>query len=467
MPLEFDFKEKYPGRVSIIGAARSGLAVAKFLRKLKISVFISDTCSTELLVKRLSEYGLDDVEYESGRHSEAILKSDLIIISPGVPSDLPIIIKAETNNIPVWSEVELAFRISKAPFLAVTGSSGKSTTVSLLDSILTEAKVEHILAGNIGIPLISMVNTVSESGFVVAEVSSFQLEKIVKFTPKVAAITNLLKNHLDRYPSEEAYYNAKKNIAKNFTKDNYLVVNGNDKKLTEWVESIKNTTNIIYVGVNLKNRNAIWLNKNELVYRINNREEKIGNIEKIKIPGQHNLENAAIAAIMAKIIGTSNEDIVEGICKFNGLPHRLEFVGKIGGVYYYNDSKSTTAESIEYAVKAFPPLKIHLIAGGKDKGCDFSAIRDTIKANVKDIVLIGEAAERMEKEWKDIVTIYRADTLQKAIEIATQNSIVGDYIIFSPGCSSFDMFRDFEERGDKFKEIVSEMNLLKRKYEQK
>lgn len=443
----------FPRRVSIIGAARSGIAAAHFFAQRGVSVFISDTCETEQLAALLAEQGLSGCHFEAQQHTERLLDADLIILSPGVPSDLPIVIRAEEQNIAVWSEMELGYRVSRAPFLAVTGSTGKSTTVSLLGAALHQAGMEHVVAGNIGVPVIDVVPTVSSKGFVVAEVSSFQLEQIDRFRPKAAAVLNLMKNHLDRYDDEHAYYNAKKEIARKLTKENHLILNANDPLLRVWGESMAAQTNIIYFGADVTGYDAFWADAETIHYRFNHTHGTIGNLSAMILPGRHNRDNASVAAALAKIAGADDRAIGEGICSFVGLPHRLEFVGELSGVRYYNDSKATTAESISCAIAAFA-TGVHLIAGGKDKGCNFTAVRGAIKKQVKDICLIGEAADRMEKEWYGLVPIHRVATLQQAIDTARHHAQPGEVVVFSPGCSSFDMFKNYEDRGDQFRHAL-------------
>lgn len=444
------------GTVSILGAARSGLATAKFFRNMNVDTFISDTCGRDKLEKKLVEHNLEDVPFESGGHTEKILKSNLIIISPGISSDLSIIDKARSLGIPVWSEMELGYRASSAVFLAVTGSTGKSTTVSLLGEILCQAGKESVVAGNIGVPVISTVPELSENGFVVAEVSSFQLENIDKFRPKAAAVMNFMKNHLDRYRCEDDYYNAKKKIAVNFDKSNYLLLNALDPRLMAWAHEMENQTNIILFGSNVPGYDCFWFENGIIRYRFNNTEEEIINTDEMCLKGDHNYLNACVASGLAKVAGIDDHSIRKGLRTFSGLAHRLEFAGKIKKVAFYNDSKSTTAESVRVAVSAFN--NVHLIAGGRDKGCDFSVVNDVLKEHVKSITLIGEAAERMYKEWNKIVPVYCESTLELALAKVLVRSVCGDTVVFSPGCSSFDMFANYEDRGNRFKLIVQELS---------
>jgi len=451
-----NIKNAAPGRVAVIGAAKSGIAAAKYFRAVGASVLLSDSCSRARLDEVLRDNGLADIESEAGGHSENVLGCDLIILSPGVRSDLDILKKAALKGIPVWSEMELGFRVSNAPFLALTGSSGKSTTVSLLGAAMKASGFNAVVAGNIGLPVISVTpEFTGETAVVVAEVSSFQLETIERFKPKAAGVINLMKNHLDRYHDEWEYYNAKKRIAENLTLNEYLVLNMDDPILSRWAEEFSSKTNVVMFGRHDSGKDCVFLSDKSIKYRFNGKTGVIlDDVGRMKLGGKHNYVNACAAAAMALCGGADPERVWEGLCSFGGLPHRLEFVRDIEGVKFYNDSKSTTAESIECAVTAFDS-KAHLIAGGKDKGCDFTVIKDAVRANVKSITLIGEAADRMFSQFEGLAPIYIAPNLEEAVNRAFKNAGCGEKVIFSPGCSSFDMFRNFEHRGDAFKDIVN------------
>jgi UDP-N-acetylmuramoylalanine--D-glutamate ligase len=452
MHKQFDIKNSFPSKVSIIGAARSGLAAAEFFKRKNVAVFISDSCSEEQLRTTLVSRGLNDVEYESGSHTDKVLGAELIVLSPGVPSDIEILKKAHLKGIPVWSEMELGFRASRAPFYAVTGSTGKSTTVSLIGEAIKESGRHTVVAGNIGIPVISQVDGLDENACVVAEVSSFQLETIEKFKPKAAAIVNLMKNHLDRYTSEADYYNAKKRIADNMTNNEYVVINAVDPLLCEWVCQIRGRVQVIFAGKKLENENCFWVDGNIIRYNFNGDSGKIIDTRAMKLKGFHNYLNACIAAAVSMVAGADTTAIEKGICSFKGLAHRLEFVDIVNGVGWYNDSKSTTAESIVAAVEAFE--HVYLIAGGRDKGCEFEAVNDALKRHAKAVYLIGEAAQRIKSIWNGIVPIHMASSLEDAISSIHTDAEKGDAVVMSPGCSSFDMFKNYEERGAIFRQLV-------------
>jgi UDP-N-acetylmuramoylalanine--D-glutamate ligase len=453
--VQFDMRNTFPSKVSIIGAARSGLAAAEFFNRKNVAVFISDSCSEEQLRKALASRGLSELRYESASHTEMVLDTELIILSPGVPSDIEILMKARQRGIPVWSEMELGFQVSRAPFFAVTGSTGKSTTVSLIGEALKESGRQTVVAGNIGIPVISQVEGLSEGACVVAEVSSFQLETIDKFKPQVAAVVNLMKNHLDRYASENDYYNAKKRIVANMTKDEHLVINAADRLLCQWVEQIREKVSVVYAGVRKASENCFWVENNLLRYQFNGTAGSILQTDAMKLKGYHNYLNAGIAAAVAKAAGADDASIARGICSFKGLEHRLEFVDEVNGVGWYNDSKSTTAESIVAAVEAFK--HVYLIAGGRDKGCEFEAVNEALGKHAKAVYLIGEAAQRIQSIWKGIVPIHIMSSLEDAIRAIHAEAQNGDAVVMSPGCSSFDMFKNYEERGAIFRQTVKNL----------
>jgi UDP-N-acetylmuramoylalanine--D-glutamate ligase len=446
-------KQNAPRRVSILGAGRSGLAAAKIFVELGSTVFVSDTCESQKLDFTLASNGLAQVAHEASEHSSRVLDCDVIILSPGIPSDIPILKQAHKAGIPVWSEMELGFRLSAAPYLAVTGSTGKSTTVSLLGAIMEAAGKPNVVAGNIGLPVSNAVGAIPAEGFIVAEVSSFQLENIDAFHPKVAAIVNLLKNHLDRYESEEAYYDAKKEIIRNMTRDDTLVLNANDDRLVAWAAEAGKRTNIMFYGRAMEGYDCAYHLDSTMYISRNGSVERLLDLSTMKLAGNHNYDNACCAAAMASVVKINSGAIAAGLCAFGGLPHRLEYVGEVKGVRFYNDSKATTAESMVCAVSAFS-RNVHLIAGGRDKGCEFSLVSDALRRFARSVVLIGEAADRMQREWKGTTAISRAASLDEAVRQAFASAVPGDVVVLSPGCSSFDMFRDYEDRGQKFRDSV-------------
>jgi len=445
-----------PSPVAIIGAGRSGVATARFLLDRGIGVFISDACAREKLEKTLAEAGLAQVAHEAGAHTERILEARAIVLSPGVRSDLDILVRARLRAIPVWSEMEFGYRMSTAQFLAVTGSSGKSTTVSMLGEIMKAAGRPTVVAGNIGVPVITLAPPLPAGGVVAAEVSSFQLETIDTFKPAVAVILNLLKNHLDRYDSAQEYFDAKKQIARNMDGGCSLVLNACDPLLVDWAPKVAGGTSVVWFGAMMAGSRSVWPEGTRLMQGGDRKTETVADLSSMVLRGPHNRMNAAAAAAVALCAGAAGDAVERGVCGFRGLAHRLQFAGAVDGVEYFNDSKSTTAESIECAVTAFG-RNVHLIAGGRDKGCDFSVVNESLKKHVKQVVAIGEAAGRIEKLWGGVVPVARAASLEAAVAAARARAVRGDVVVLSPGCSSFDMFKNFEERGEVFMRIVGNM----------
>lgn len=440
-----------------MGAARSGVAAARFLNEKGVDVFISDNCPAEKLGLVLASNGLAHLHYEGGGHTQEVLSRNLIIRSPGVPHDAPILAKAREKGVPIWSELELGFRHSEAGFLAVTGSTGKSTTVSLLGAILGEAGIENVVAGNVGLPVVGVAPELPRDGYAVVEMSSFQLEDVDLLRPRAAAVLNFMKNHLDRYESEDDYYNAKKTVARNMGSGDTLVLNGNDDRLVAWAkDGVRPQVKVVFFGTPEHAGDAVWHEGTIMYRRQGDSVEELGDLGDMRMRGTHNLDNAAAAAALALAVGVEHNAIVRGICSFAGLPHRLEFVKEISGISFYNDSKATTAESVACAVKSFNG-NVRLIAGGRDKRCDFLAIRNDVRKNVKSAFLIGEAAERIKREWQGAVSIESSGSLAEAVVAARKSAEEGDVVLLSPGCSSFDMFADFEERGEEFKRLVGEL----------
>jgi UDP-N-acetylmuramoylalanine--D-glutamate ligase len=446
-------RDYLPARATVMGAGRSGLAAARLLLDKGVDVFLSDTCTRERIEFALATNNLAALPHEANGHTRRVLDAEIIVLSPGISLQTPILVEATRRGIPIWSEMELAFRQSIAPYWAVTGSTGKSTTVSLLGSVLQAAGIEHVVAGNIGLPLSTVAPKIGKDGVVVAEVSSFQLETIDLFQPRIGAILNLMKNHLDRYPDAESYYEAKKRIVGRMLMDDTLVLNGTDEELLEWSSVPEARTRVIYFGAELAGKECVWLDGTRLRSRVDGAERSILDVREMKLKGLHNHQNAAAVAAMALRGGVQPDAIAEGLVQFAGLHHRLEFVREIDGVTFYNDSKATTAEAVQCAITAFDN-NVHLIAGGKDKGCDFSIVGDAVKQHVKTVHLIGEASERIARTWKGLSAIRMESDLEQAVVNARKAAVEGDVVVLSPGCSSFDMFAGFEKRGEMFREIV-------------
>ncbi len=444
-------KEVKNKNITILGAARSGIAAAELLTKLGAKVFVSDRANRDNKVDEINLLEGLGIPFEFGQHSEKVFESDFVVISPGIPVASKIVQKIMGKNIPILSEIEIASWFCKSPMLAVTGSNGKTTTTTLIGEMLKTEQPERIQAGNIGDPFAAQVIGSTEDNWAVIEVSSFQLETIEEFHPKVAVILNLAPNHLDRYDGEyDKYVEAKLNILKNLNNNDYILYNYDDELLSEKIQKYE-SKKISFSAIN-KNANA-YLNDSDLVIE----NEVLINVNEIKLNGIHNYMNIMAAVLASRISGISNESIRKVLRGFVGVEHRLEFVRDLNGVQYVNDSKATTVESLAVALQSFNH-PIVLIAGGKDKGSDFSKLNHLIEKYTREVILIGVAKEKIYKSWGSLKPAHFANTMEYAVQLASEIAKAKDTVLLSPACASFDMFSDYEERGRKFKSIVNNLN---------
>src|SRR5579883_189018 len=441
-------------RFTVLGAGRSGLASVRLLLKRRAKVFVSDAGPETKFPESVAELGELGVPFEFGEHTHLALEADTIVVSPGVPLDIPILTLARTKNIQIVSEIELAASVAEAPMVAITGTNGKTTATTLTGEIFKDAGWNTVVAGNIGTAFADVVDTaVGEHAVVVLEVSSFQLDTIESFRPKVSAILNITPDHLDRYKNFEAYIQAKYRIVENQKGHDTFVFNHDDEN----VRNCADTVNIRTLGFSLKDelKQGAFLTGDDVVIRMGREKEVLMNREEIGIPGPHNLMNAMAAALMTRAMGIEYDVIRETLRTFKGVEHRIEFVRELNGVKYYNDSKATNVDSVYYALGSFKE-PIVLIAGGKDKGNDYSQIKSLVEEHVKAIVTVGKGAEKIEKYFKGMKPIYSAGfSMEEAVRLAKEAAEKGDVVLLSPACASFDMFDNYEHRGRVFKELVN------------
>jgi UDP-N-acetylmuramoylalanine--D-glutamate ligase len=440
-------------RFTVLGAGKSGLASVRLLLKHRGKVFVSDSMKVLKLTEAKKELDELGVPYEFGTNSHKVLEADSIVISPGVPVTIPILDLARSKNIPIIGEIELASGFAEAPIIAITGTNGKTTTTTLTGEIFKEAGWNAIVAGNIGTAFADVVeDTVGEKAVNVLEVSSFQLDTIKDFRPKVSALLNITPDHLDRYKNYEAYIQSKFRIAENQKGHDIFIYNYDDEVVRNFAETVNVRTLGFSITETLKQ--GAFLNGDEMIVRFGRERETVISRGKIGIPGPHNLMNAMAAVLIARSLGIEYESIRKTLMAFKGVEHRIEFVRELKGVKYYNDSKATNVDSVKYALQSFD-TPIVLIAGGKDKGNNYSTIKDLAAQHVKAIVTIGDGAKNIEKAFKGIVPLHPAEySMEKAVEIAKSLAEKGDIILLSPACASFDMFDNYEHRGRVFKEIV-------------
>ncbi len=439
-------------RVVVVGLARSGEAACRLLLKQGASVIGTDQRSEGELGPGL--YGLrrDGVVLELGGHrSLSPLSADLVVVSPGIDLREPFFQRVRAAGIPLIGEVELAYQCSEATFIGVTGTNGKSTTTTLLGAILKEAGLPSVVAGNIGTPLCQVAPGLPARELVVAELSSFQLETIKEFRPRVGLLLNLAPDHLDRYDQIEDYYQAKARLFQNQDRSDFAVVNADDSLVLEAAQKARARQ----VAFSRRKRLAegAYLDEERLILALSGRRETICRWDEVKIQGVHNLENALAASIAAILVGAPTKAIRRGLVQFEGLEHRLEFVAEIGGVRFINDSKGTNVGAVVRSLESFS-VPLVLIAGGKDKQSDFTPLVPLVRERVKRLILIGQATAKLRSQLDRACPMEEAPSLEEAVRRAAASASPGEVVLLSPACASFDMFTDFEDRGRVFKEAV-------------
>ncbi|MBF0547199.1 MAG: UDP-N-acetylmuramoyl-L-alanine--D-glutamate ligase [Candidatus Riflebacteria bacterium] len=441
-------------RVVIIGAAKSGLAAAKALSEIGAKVLLSDLQDWGRLEKSIKEANLPpEVELETGGHGEKALSADFIILSPGVPPNIPILRKASEKGIPILSEIEIAYLLSRGRRFVITGSNGKTTTTTLLSEFCKGYFSRVFLGGNIGIPMMEFALKTRDEDIQVLEVSSFQLETISKFCPDIGLITNFYENHLDRYPSYEAYRAAKERIALNMDSSKWLILNGEQPLMREFAKRTR--AKIAWFGFGLNDRPCVTSINGNITFISENGEKTTLFSEKtVKILGRHNLENAMAASAAALISGIPAQNLASVVSKFPGVEHRLEWVKELHGVTYINDSKGTNCAASITALKACKK-PIILIAGGRDKGTDLIEWKNMVSQFTRGVILYGEARERFRASLEGLIPLKLAASFADAVNMAAGWAIPGDTVLLSPACSSYDLFPNFEIRGTTFKELVN------------
>jgi UDP-N-acetylmuramoylalanine--D-glutamate ligase len=442
-------------RVTVVGLARSGIAACRVLSDRGARVLATDRSPRERLRGDLAALEARGVKIEAGPHRpEPFLEADLIVVSPGVPTELDLLGLARSRGVPIWGEVELASRLTSARFLGVTGTNGKSTTTSLLGAMLEAAGFPTVVAGNIGTALCEVVPQLTATHWVVAELSSFQLETIVAFRPHVALMLNLAPDHLDRYPSLSSYYAAKTRIFQNQTAEDYAVLNADDPPTLEWARGIRAQPRLFSRTRTMGD--GAFVRGDHLIVRSAGRPEAVCGVAEIRIQGLHNLENSLAAAAAAVAIGVPAGAIGAALREFPGLPHRLELVAEVDGVRYVNDSKGTNVGAVVKSLEGYRGGVI-LIAGGKDKGGDFRPLRPLLETRVKTLLLLGQARDAIRSHLAGACPMEEVDSMQAAVARAAEIAVAGDTVLLSPACASFDMFRDFEERGEVFGRAVRDL----------
>jgi UDP-N-acetylmuramoylalanine--D-glutamate ligase len=438
-------------QVLVVGLARTGIATALFCAARGARVTVTEERPESQVAEAVTKLRAAGVALELGGHkAQTFVETDLIVPSPGVPMTMPALAAAHAIGIPVWSEIELAWRFLRGHLICVTGSNGKTTTTSLIGHILETARLPVQVAGNIGTPLISRVDVSNDKGFTVVEASSFQLEAISAFRPDVAVLLNITPDHLDRHGSFESYARAKARIFENQTEKDFAVVNADDAVAPQYAPARPQT---FWFSRQKRVDSGCFLRGDEIVFRNDGTETVLLRRGDIGLRGDHNVENVLAAAAAAKLAGVDADLIAKGVRSFAGVEHRIEFVATISGVEYYNDSKATNVDATLKALDAFSE-NVLVILGGKDKGCDYAILRKSLRQHARMVLLIGDATDKIESQLKGVVPIERTGTLPRAVERASEVARPGDTVLLAPACASFDQFENYEQRGRVFKQLV-------------
>ncbi len=445
-------------KVLVFGSGKSGTGAADLLGQVGACPVIYDgnpEIDKEAVVHKISH--VKNVEVYAGELPEEVRKSlDLVVLSPGVPTDLPLVRSFYGQGLPVWGEVELAYRTGKGRVLAITGTNGKTTTTALLGKIMSDAEDSVFVVGNIGTPYTSKALEMKETSVTVAEISSFQLETIDRFAPEVSAILNITEDHLNRHHTMEEYIRVKELIIKNQKPENYCVLNYEDEVLREFGRDIVPET--VYFSSVRKLEKGIYLDNGVIVLKTEKEEIPVVRTDELKLLGQHNFENVMAAVAMAYYAGVPMDSIRKSICEFTAVEHRIEYVTEKNGVVYYNDSKGTNPDAAIKGIQAMnrPTL---LIGGGYDKGSSYDEWLNSFDGKVKYLVLIGQTKEKIRDaaERLGVCPCILCEDLEEAVKVCAEKAESGDAVLLSPACASWGQFDNYEQRGDMFKEYVRKL----------
>ena len=438
----------------MVGLARTGLVTALFSAGYGATVTATDERPIPEIAEIAERLHTAGVKLELGGFvPQSFLEQDLIVVSPGVPARIEPLEKARAKGIAVWSEIELAWRFLRGKLIAITGSNGKTTTTSLLAHVLKTSNVPTLVGGNIGTPLLSLVETSVDTMVTVAEISSFQLETIEGFRPEIGVLLNLTPDHLDRHVTFEEYARVKMRMFENQLERDIALLNADDPEVTKRMPA---KPKIFWFSRQKRVATGAFLRDDQIIFRNEGSEVELARLADIPLRGQHNVENVLAACAAAYLAGAIPAAITTGVKSFRGVEHRLEFVAEISGVQYYNDSKATNVDAAVKAVEAFPgPLVV--ILGGKDKGSPYTPLRQLLRERARLVLLIGESAEKIAADLGDAVRFENAGTMQQALHVAAAHAQPGDTVLLAPACSSFDQFENYEHRGRVFKELVAKL----------
>ena len=436
--------------VLVVGLGKSGVASALFLKKRGARVTVSDTKSGDELRNEIPVLLDHGITVETGGHGDRTFRGqDLIVVSPGVPVDAPPLVQARALGESVIGEIELAAQFLPGPIVAITGSNGKTTTTTLAGEIMTAGGFAALVGGNIGTPAISLAERANPETVIVLEISSFQLETIQTFRPKIAVVLNVTPDHLDRHRTFEVYADAKARVFENQQGSDFAVLNADDPTCVTM--GTRTRAQVFWFSRQKEVQQGAWVRDGIILFRDQAGQREILQVSEVPLKGAHNLENVLAAVCAGVLMGCAPGKIREAVGNFKAVEHRLEFVATMRGVDYYNDSKATNVDATIKALESFP-ANIHLILGGKDKGSDYTVLNDLLRQRVKRVYTIGAAAAKIESQIK--AEVVHAETLENAIRKANAVAQPGDVVLLAPACASFDQFKNYEHRGKVFKDIV-------------
>ncbi len=444
-------------RVLVVGLGKSGVASALFLESRGARVTVSDAKSEDQLRNEIPALLDRGITVETGKHGERTFRDqDLIVVSPGVPQDVPPLQHARRLGIPVIGEIELTARFLRGHIVAITGSNGKTTTTTLTGEVIASGGRQTLVGGNIGTPAITFVEHSSAETWVVLEISSFQLESIESFRPHIAAILNVTPDHLDRHGSMENYVAAKRRIFENQTAEDYAVLNADNPITRSMAEGLK--PQVLWFSRLAEVERGAFVRDGKIFFR-DGRLTEVLPLAEIALKGAHNVENVLAAVAIGMAAGVEAAAIRRAVKDFRAVEHRLEYVDTLRGVQYFNDSKATNVDATIKALQSFP-ANIHLILGGKDKGSDYTELNPLLAERVKRVYTIGAAAAKIESQIGSTVPVTSAQTLEAAVRKAADLAVEGDIVLLAPACASFDQFASYEERGRVFKSLVQSLAAL-------
>jgi len=442
-------------KISVIGAARSGVGAAKLVKRLGGIPFVSDFSPMEKIYDAVNQLEIEKINFEFGGHSDRVYESTLMIVSPGVPNDSQVLKNARAKGIKLISEIEFAYNYCKGKIIAITGTNGKTTTTSLCGHVFNTCGYKTHIAGNIGVAFCEIVLDVKEGEFVSLEVSSFQLDLIESFKPAAAMILNITPDHLNRYENSlDRYAESKQKIYKNQDRSDFLILNKDSQAVMKFLSEPSSKS--LYFSITDEQNDGCFYSGGDVIFRQNGNENFRCSRNDINIRGEHNLANAMSVICAAKVFDLDNAGIVKGLQTFESVEHRLELVREINEVKYINDSKATNVDSVWYALKSFDE-PILLILGGQDKGNDYEQIKELVIQKVRKIYAIGSSAEKVFNFFHSDVKVEIEKSLEDAVKKSSSETQKGDVVLLSPACASFDMFNNYEHRGKVFKEAVNKL----------